>query len=193
MKLLIITLLASLYTGGHKDTVEKWVIEKSSNLCVEGRSNVNSFRCEVTEYLQPDTLCFYRGDQQALTVKGGLTIQVRNFDCHQRYITGDLRKILKADESPMLKIDMLTLCHFNIADNKPIKGWVAIQMAGVTRKMQVNYTLQPADNGTVQLNGTQQLQLPDFGLTPPRKLGGLVKVSEQINVSFRLVLRPLGQ
>ena len=40
--------------------VEKWRIEKDSNLYFEGKSNVSSFRCGIASYLRPDTLCFYK-------------------------------------------------------------------------------------------------------------------------------------
>src|SRR6185436_2320080 len=105
MKLIITSFIASLLFPLNKVTMEKWIIEKNSNLSIKGRSNVNSFQCDVKEYLRADTILFYKDDQQQqFTIKGGLTINVEGFDCHQRYMTGDLRKTLKAQEYPQLKI-----------------------------------------------------------------------------------------
>jgi len=41
----------------------------------------------------------------------------------------------------------------------------------------------------VQLTGSRQLCFSDFGLQPPQKMGGLVRVSETLDVKFMLCLR----
>jgi len=191
MKLMLTVFIASLLVTPNKVVIEKWVIEKNSNLYIEGRSNVNSFRCDVTEYLHPDTILFYKEDQQPqFSIKGGLTINVNGFDCHQRYMTNDLRKTLKADDYPLLRIDLLSIGNFTAA-NKNIKGAVAITLSGITRKMEVDYTVQTGSGGNLYLNGSRQVLFSDFSLTPPHKLAGLIKVEEQINIRFQLILRSL--
>jgi len=189
MKLLLTTFIASLLFSPNKVIIEKWIIEKNSNLSIQGRSNVNSFQCDVKEYLRADTILFYKEDeQQQFTVKGGLTINVNGFDCHQRYMTGDLRKTLKAQEYPQLKINLLSIGNFSTT-NKNVKGTMAITLAGITRRMEIDYSVQTANDGNLHLNGSRQVLFSDFGLTPPHKLAGLIKVEEQINVQFQLILR----
>lgn len=170
--------------------VEKWIIEKNSNLCIEGKSNVSSFQCDVVQYLRVDTVFFYKDDRQIVTTRGGITIDVNTFDCHQKYITADLRKTLKAKECPLLRIDLLSIGNLPVvAGDYKTTGWVAIQLAGVSRKVEVNYTVQAGSNGVMHLYGSQRVSFSDFALTPPRKLAGLIKVEEEINVKFRLILR----
>jgi hypothetical protein len=193
MKALLLILLTSFCCPPRTAVVEKWKIEKDSNLYFEGRSNVSSFSCGITEYLRPDTLCFYREElrQPVLSVKGGLTINVNRFDCQQKYMNKDLLKTLKANECPELKIALQTIGNFSGA-LRNIKGIVIITLAGVTRTMEVDYTVQYIDQNNIRLQGYRQVLFSDFGLTPPRKLAGLVKVEEQINVRFRLALRLLN-
>ena len=189
MKLILTTFIASLLLAPNKVVIEKWIIEKNSNLSIQGRSNVNSFQCDVKEYLRADTILFYKEDQQQqFIIKGGLTINVNDFDCHQRYMTGDLRKTLKAQEYKQLKIDLLSIGNFT-ATNKNVKGTIAIRLAGVTRRMEIDYSVQTANDGNLHLNGSRQVLFSDFGLTPPHKLAGLIKVEEQIKVQFELILR----
>jgi hypothetical protein len=57
--------------------------------------------------------------------------------------------------------------------------------------MDVDYTVQYLDQYNLRLNGHRQVLFSDFGLTPPRKLAGMIKVEEQIDVRFQLVLRSL--
>jgi hypothetical protein len=190
MKLLVLSLLTTFLFTPPAAIVEKWVIEKSSNLCIEGKSNVSSFQCDVIRYLQVDTIFFYKDDRQLVTTKGGITIDVNTFDCHQRYITADLRKTLKAKECPLLRIDLLSIGNLPVAaGDYKTTGWVAIQLAGITRKIEVNYTVQAGNNGVMHLYGSQRVTFADFSLTPPKKLAGLIKVEEEINVKFRLILR----
>jgi hypothetical protein len=190
MKLILTTFIASLFLTPNKVVVEKWVIQKNSSLSIQGRSNVNSFQCDVKEYLRPDTILFYREDQQQqFILKGGLIINVNEFDCHQRYMTGDLRRTLKAQEFPQLRISLLSIGNFTTPNNRSVKGIMTITLAGITRKMEIDYAVQASNDGNLHLNGTRQVLFSDFGLTPPRKLAGLIKVEEQINVQFQLVLR----
>jgi len=194
MKAMTIALLVLLFFNPDKILTEKWVIEKNSNLSIEGKSNVTAFRCDVTEYLRPDTVVFYKEDryQPLFVIKGGLTININRFDCHQRYITADMRKTLKADESSCLKIDLLTIANFNTRSSSQIvKGSVAIELAGVTKKMEVDFSIQSDEKGYLRMCGARQVLFSDFGLVPPRKLAGLIKVEEEINVRFQLIMRPI--
>lgn len=176
----------------HSVVKEKWLIEKESNLYFEGRTNISNFRCGITHYLHPDTLCFCREDDSKaiLGVKGGLSIDVNGFECQQPYMDKDLRKALKAKECPLMKICLLSIGSFN-GNVSQVKGKVAISLAGVTRVIDVDYTVQPLDDNNLRLYGKQQVLFSDFDLTPPRKMAGLVKVEQQIDVNFMLALRLL--
>jgi hypothetical protein len=192
MKLLLIVLLASFCWPPHTVVKEKWLIEKESNLYFEGRTNINNFHCGITSYLRPDTLCFCREDnsKNILTVKGGLSIDVNCLECRQPYMNKDLRKTLKASEWPLMKISLLSIGNFT-GEVKNISGKVAITLAGVTRTLDVDYIVQPVDNNNLRLYGRQRVLFADFKLTPPRKMAGLVKVEQQIDVNFMLALRLL--
>ncbi|AEW00522.1 hypothetical protein A4D02_24645 [Niastella koreensis] len=192
MKFLIILLLASFCWPPHTMLKEKWLIEKESNLYFEGRTNISNFRCGITSYLRPDTLCFCREDasKAILGVKGGLSIDVNGFECQQSYMNKDVLKALKSKECPLMKISLLSIGNFT--SNVPhVKGKVAISLAGVTRILDVDYTVQPIDDSNLRLYGKQQVLFSDFELTPPRKMAGLVKVEQQIDVNFMLALRLL--
>jgi hypothetical protein len=192
MKLFLIILLMSFCWPPHTVLKEKWLIEKESNLYFEGRTNISNFRCGITRYLRPDTVCFCREDasRAILGVSGGLSIDVNGFECQQPYMNKDLRKALKARECPLMKISLLSIGNFT--GNMPhVKGKVAISLAGVTRIMDVDYTVQPVDESALRLYGRQQVLFSDFELTPPRKMAGLVKVEQQIDVKFMLALRLL--
>jgi len=191
MKLIITSLISCLLFSPDSILVEKWIVEKSSNLCIEGKSNVSVFRCDIIEYLHSDTIRFFKDEQQNqfLNIKGGITIDINRFDCHQKYITGDLRKTLKADKNPLLKINLISIGDFTNESNKNIKGIVSISLAGVTKQMDVAYKIVNNGDGNLNLYGSRGVLFSDFMLTPPNKLAGLIKVENELQIQFRLNLR----
>ena len=173
---------------------EKWVIGQESTICIEGKTNINNFRCDIFEYLPHDTLVFYRDDQtrKPLSIRGGISININRFDCHQKYITQDLRKTLKADQKPCLDIDLLNIGYFDRTHPpRKVNGWVDIEIAGTKRRIDINYDVEAMNGNDLRLTGTKTLNFSDFGLVPPRKLAGLIRVEEQICVRFQLLLRPI--
>ncbi len=194
MKLSLAILISLFAFRAPVPIVQKWVIEKKSTLHIDGKTNISNFRCDINEYAQQDTVLLYKEEHQRVTIKGGLTLNVNCFDCHQKYITSDLRKTLKADETPFFRIHLLNMGYFNMQPGRQsIKGWVDVMLAGVTRRMEINYTLQVAGDNNILLTGEQQMLFSDFKLTPPRKLAGLIKVENEINVQFQLVMRMVPQ
>ncbi len=193
MKLIFSLLAAFLFKATPGPVAERWVIQKNSNLCIEGRTNINGFRCDITEYLQPDTIYFFKDEQsmKPTPVRGGLALNIKRFDCHQKFITNDLRKTLKADEQPMLKIDLLNIGYYS-GDAGNIKGWVNIGLAGVIKTAEIDYTVKNGTPGYLELTGTRKLKFSDFGLKPPQRLAGLIKVEEELHVRFQLVLRSVN-
>ena len=109
MKFIISFILSSFFYQPGKIVSERWVIDRSSNLCIEGKSNIAAFQCDVVEYLHTDTISFesQADERSPLNIKGGIRIDINKIDCHQRYITTDLRKTLRADKIPLLKIELL--------------------------------------------------------------------------------------
>ena len=196
MKPVAIIIWALLFLEPVNVSVEKWVIEKNSSLCIEGKSNVNSFRCDIVEYLNRDTIFLYKDattGQNPIVAKGGLNININRFDCHQNHITADLKKTLKAKENAYMKISLLTMGYIKPhTKNESVKGYVEIELAGVTKKIEVDYAVVKNEPGSLYLIGTKKVLFSDFGLTPPSKLAGLIKVEQEIKVRFELILRAVS-
>ena len=77
-------------------SMAKWVVERNSSLNIQGETNINSFQCDVTEYLNPDTLVYVKNDatKKLSFTNSCLVVDVRRFDCHNRFITDDFRSAL---------------------------------------------------------------------------------------------------
>jgi hypothetical protein len=179
----------SLKTSG------KWIVEKSSSLSIHGETNINSFQCDATEYMNADTLSYSLNDvtKKLNFTNSCLRIDIRRFDCHSRLITNDFRNALKANETSTLKITFLSLDQFlNDSNNQPAKGIVNIELADVIKRTEVYFTVRVLAENRVELDGSQIFSFSDFNLKAPRKMAGLIRTRDKIKVDFQLFFKSMN-
>lgn len=173
-----------------KETV-KWVVQKTSSLRINGKTNIAGFGCDITGYYQNDTILYSKDDNpnKIVPLRGALNIGVNNFDCHNKMLTNDLRKTLKAKEHPNLVVRFVALERMPVfQSNKDIvKGWVEVELAGAKKRFDIAYCLEKKGD-VIMLNGAKTFCFTDFNLVPPQKFGGVVKVKNEFDVNFRLIL-----
>src|SRR5476651_1985682 len=88
---------------GPPGDAKKWVISETSNLHVNGSTNINKFSCEIPSYDQTDTLTISKGkNNKEVVLSGCIRLKVQAFDCHNVIMTHDLRKTLKESQYPVL-------------------------------------------------------------------------------------------
>jgi hypothetical protein len=193
----IITILLFLLTSFNKKEFEttslaRWVIERNSSINIQGETNINTFKCDVTEYLRPDTLFYSTNDvsKKMNFTNSCLAVEVKRFDCHNKFMTEDFRSALKADENPTLKIIFISVDQFPvICDNQQVTGIVDIQLARVTKRIEIVYSVKTLSANHVQLSGSHVFTFSDFNLKAPKKLAGLIRTKNEIKVNFQLFFK----
>lgn len=172
-----------------------WVVLKSSSIEITGRTNVNHFSCGVPQYTEADTLRFLaegaRTQMNGIALTGTLRLDIDQFDCRSRVMTSEFKKALQYGRYPQLTIRFVSLEKMPGFTSRPeiIKGQVEIGLAGVSKSFEIDYTASRSDRCAVELTGIRPLSFHDFGLKPPHKMGGLVKVNDSLHVRFTLCLR----
>lgn len=192
-KIPFITLLSLLLFGIHisanKPYAIKWVTTKGCSLKVDGRTNVNTFSCVIADYSTPDTLTLQKlTSTDPISLTGCLKLDVVNFDCKNAIMTKDLRKTLKQKSFPKLIIRFINLNKYPDFKNRDdvIKGLVNIELAGVTKRLVIDYLFKQDQNTSFSLVGTRKIRFSDFNIVPPRKLGGMIKTEDDLKVEFNL-------
>lgn len=169
----------------------KWVVLNGGTLRVNGSTNINTFSCIVANNAPSDTLTLSLNKDGSELMTGNINLDLFGFDCHNPMMTLDLRKTLKAKDYPVMKINFLSLEKNPClkTTQEAIKGWVNIELAGVIKKYEVDYKLSMDNMHVIHLIGDRSVNFSDFNLTPPRKLGGMIKANNNLDVEFSLNIR----
>ena len=170
-----------------------WIIDAESRLTIQGSTNVNEFTCKIESCTGTDTLQYVENNstRQLRFTRSTMIVPIRSFDCGAKPISKDFWNTLKSESHPNLEIRFISLESLHFKKNSYIKGIVDITLAGVTARYAVCYAVQIKDNSAVLLKGAHSVNFADFGLEAPRKMRGLIKVKEALNVEFNLILREI--
>lgn len=154
-------------------------------LVINGESNINKFSFSyMTPLLSGEDNTSKGAEDERIDFK----IPVHQFKPGNPRMYDDFLSLLKAKEYPYIVISLLT-GNSNRERNSGISRdeRISVTIAGVTREYTVNCTLAHCNEDLV-LNGMQIVKLTDFGLIPPVRLSGIVKVENEINVRFGFIV-----
>lgn len=159
--------------------------ECNNFIVISGQSNVNHFSFTYSRQTGD------RGDFLLYPVvdKGSeLKIPVRDFEPSNPLMYNDFLNDLREREYPVITIKFpdIELSKYN-EPSLSTKYEVQITIAGITREYSVECFLQYCSNHYL-LKGSKMIRLSDFQISPPEKLSGLIKVKDEINVSFGIIL-----
>lgn len=195
MKVLL-TGIVFIFLTGFKPSPEKGelvhrlIVQPSSKLTIDGKTNVNAFQCAITQYVGRDTLVLREGrNRRPVFTQGFVGLNAATFDCGMQMMTHDFRKTIKSKEFPVVSIEFISferLPKYGAAE--AFKGKMKISLAGVTKPFEMTCTIETESSGYIHLKGSRRFTFADFNLEPPSHMMGLVKVQDALDVSFHLVL-----
>lgn len=175
-----------------QQTENNVLVLNQSKLTINGTSNVTDFQCQSTQEFESDTLnlAIRQLETQVEITKSTLILEVSEFDCGRKGINRDFRQTLKYREHPSIHISLNGLITSPDSDY-PDAAIVDITIAGITRAYRVNLYNVVYFDKTIYAAGHQILNISDFGLEPPSPMLGLIKVHDELKISFDLVIREL--
>ncbi len=186
----------SVFVPASNPYLAKWVLIRGSSLKVSGSTNINKFTCDISDYSGPDTILVYKNNSNEFLfpLKGAIRLDVKSFDCHNAMMTSDLCKTLKSKEFPKLTIHFISLSKMPDfkSSGENISGLVNIEVAGVSKNYFVNYSFSKENNtGIIHLIGRRPVNFSDFNLSPPKKLGGMIRTREELLVEFNITMKSI--
>lgn len=165
-------------------------LRDSSKLSIKGKSNVNEFSCESEHELQKDSLDYsYSVNGDTVQVSGvNLNLEIDQFDCGKRAINRDFKSTLKYKEFPFIEIILNELVVSDSTSLIPREAKVTIRIAGTERYYTVPLNSFSSSEESFTVGGNKILRMTDFGLEPPSPMFGLIKVEDELNIQFDLVI-----
>ena len=175
--------------------VQRLLIHPSSEVKINGKTNVSKYQCVIPRYNNADTLVLTaeRG-KGAFFQKGKAKLNASEFDCGMAVITKDFSKTLETDKYPYIEINFNSFERVPKYETSPekFKGKLVVTLVDKSVPAEVRCSIVKDEKGFIHLRGKHDFKFSDFGLTPPSKMGGMIKVEEKITVEFHLVLLKQG-
>ncbi len=197
--LILLSVYGSLAFGHHPDSTRKIKVklEAESYVVIQGKTNVNAFQCRYEE-LFPGKIIDMNilfTDECMVFDSTTMNLETRKFDSGNRLMNNDFNELLKADDHPFIKVDILCINTPNTQFRSvPVKNanmttvvYARINIAGQENDYHIPVEILE-DRQRRIYKGHLPLNIRDFNIEPPRKMMGMITVDENIFVRFFLVV-----
>src|SRR5690625_643483 len=176
MRVFSLLILLITFVGFTTDTEKDSSLQLTSGkFTVKGKTSIGKFECDY-KLKTKDTLFFNQEKGFAYHVP------VVDFKCGNFLLNKDFRKTLKHKEFPEVYFKLL---HLKPKTEKEYNFDLYLKIAG-KEKFIKNLVLKEKHH---KLKGNVDLKFSDFDLTPPKKLGGAIKIEEEINLAIELKIK----
>lgn len=184
LQLVLLFLAPALPAAGQEYYI---FIHPSSKVTVHGSTNVNHFKFQYTEEIAINRPVKVRNTGGTLKLAGGIIdLKVRAFDSGNGMMNKDFRKMLLEEENPFIQVELSTLMPAWLPNEvwREGKADILVNINQIVRKYTVSCKVE--NPGSLLIYGTQKILLADFGLTPPVRMMGMVKVNDWVDLDFSL-------
>ena len=170
-------------------------IQPESRLWIEGTSTVRDFRCDATRVdgaveLDPARPSIAVADLQQSVRAVRLDIAVADLDCRNNTMNDHMRKALKADQNPGIAYRMTT---YQLEVQEGGDGVATLEgeltIAGTTQPVTIGATVAPGPDGTLKVQGSKEIIMTEFDVSPPKLMLGTLKVNPRVMVHFDVLLK----
>jgi hypothetical protein len=182
MTTLIFTFLLLLFLPKNEDS--NYLIVQEKKITVLGNTSLGKFSCSYNFSELNDTL-FINSNAPDYD----LMIPVQNFDCGNFLLTKDFRNTLKVNEFPQIKVKVLNIQSYS---NGTMEGALEIILTGKTKEILCLNLERCKEENPETISIDLAINAAEFNLSPPKRLGGLIKVDDLLNVNIMLILKSAG-
>lgn len=169
-----------------------------SRLWIEGSSNVNQFECYAEDYNGEAILPELEASSSASILNASnklprlkIDILVNSFECGKNKMNADLRDALQAKKFPEITFvyeNAIIISNPQSSDDGfrlRVQGLLTV--AGTTKEIQFNTEAYYVNEYRVRATGETEINMTDYGVTPPTALMGLIRANEELTVNFDLI------
>ncbi|WP_423128369.1 hypothetical protein [Gaoshiqia sp. Z1-71] len=160
--------------------IERYLFDQ---VIIKGTTNVNQFELSYREenYTPlPDTRGF-----QDKNLK--IAIPARKIKAESKTMLDDFLDLINARQHPTINISMAENITGKLMNETDLKHEIRVTMNGITNTYTCTSEIEKPYQDQWRLNGEMDVLLTDFGIEPPRKFLGIVKVGNEVFISFKIL------
>ena len=171
-------------------------VAATDKIWVTGSSNIRNFTCRATlvsvgAEAAPEEFDRTKSDGLPAVRSGALVVPVRSLDCGIGLQNAHLFETLGATEHPTISF---TLADYVVERDHPagsVRMQGLLRIAGTERAVVLHGIVFRNAAGQFILRGEREIDVRDFGIKPPRRFLGLLRVRNDVTVHFEVAVRPL--
>ena len=141
---------------------------------INGNTNVSSFQCTNNKFKNDGAYSF---TEKSLP---NIILKVTDFDCGNKMMTKDFQKILNAEKYPEMTIKFIKFTK----TQQNFIAVVEVKMMNQSRRYNVEFELE-----NNKMIGRKNVKFSDFNIIPPKKMGGMIVVKDDLDLTFSLVTK----
>ena len=170
--------------------------DATDKIWVTGSSNIRNFTCRATSVnvsaeAAPEEFDRTKSDGLPAVRSGALMVPVRSLDCGIGLQNAHLFETLGATEHPTISF---TLADYVVERDQPagsVRMQGILRIAGTERTVVLHGNVFRNQAGQFILRGEREIDVRDFGIKPPRRFLGLLRVRNDVTVHFEVAVKPL--
>jgi polyisoprenoid-binding protein YceI len=172
------------------------LLSSADRVWFEGTSNIRQFTCNakkvyVSTEAAPENFQRTKVDGVPAVRNAAVDVPVKSLDCGIGLQNAHLFETLGASAHPDITFVLNTYAVQPSQDKRNVTIDGALRIAGVERSMRFNGSAFRTGSGEWMLTGDRVINVRDFGIAPPRRFFGLLRVRNEVTVHFELAVRPL--
>lgn len=139
---------------------------------INGSTNVNKFQC-VNNKFKAENGVFTFTERKLPNI----ILKVNDFDCGNKMMTKHFQKILNSEKYPDMTIKFINFTK----TQKSYNAIVEVRMMNQSKRYNVEFNVE-----NNKMIGRKNVKFSDFNITPPKKMGGMIVVKDDLNLIFSL-------
>ena len=172
-------------------------IRPESRVWFSGASNIRHFTCKARALSGTVEL---RATASGTPVLAGentapeptLSVAVDKLDCGIGLMNNHLRDALRSAKHPRIEFRLSTY-EVELGTDTPVVRLAGlVTIAGVQRAVVTTAAVRADSLGALHVRGSYVIRPTDFGVAPPRRFLGLLRVRDRVTVHFDVALDPDG-
>ena len=168
----------------------------ADKIWVTGSSNIRRFTCSASQVnvsaeAAPEEFDRTKTDGLPAVRSAALQVPVKSLDCGIGLQNAHLFETLEASTYPSISFKLGDYSVEKSGPESNVRMHGLLRIATTERAVVIHGTVFRNSAGELILRGAREIDVRDFGIKPPRRFFGLLRVRNEVTVHFEVAVRPL--